>query len=428
MSLNYNKIDKWVKQKNTKKLLSLAYNTESKNHLEYLFDKLANIQSQEAAEGLIHFLLHENQSVWMAAQKALGEIGAAAIAPIDQALWDDNYIEKQQSSSPIAAHISNYFDKFDLQLRCVESLAEIIDQQCSDSLIKVLENLYPDKILTPAVVALGKIQDKRAVPPLINLFNRENKFSDRHLREAVVRALGKIGSPDAVPALIEVLQDPDENAPVQNAIAEVLGNIGDPLAVEALCEAVRKTHILYNDTEHLVDVSAAEALGKIGDSRGLDALEDVVNEPELYWLHQKARNAIAEIKRKSGIVDTVICKGCGREKPASEYICSRCGFTDTPYGDWKSEIQGFISNIILRDDGEFIWSVLGVPAAQGHNQGHFSMELNSPQQPETLLINVQYDNGSQRVFQVTSLSQNAMDWVSIGPEQDHFYLERINKS
>lgn len=56
------------------------------------------------------------------------------------------------------------------------------------------------------------------------------------------------------------------------------------------------------------------------------------------------------------------------------------------------------------------------------------MELNSPQQPETLLINVQYDNGSQRVFQVTSLSQNAMDWVSIGPEQDHFYLERINKS
>jgi HEAT repeat protein len=49
-------------------------------------------------------------------------------------------------------------------------------------------------------------------------------------------ALGKLGDPQAIPALIKALGDSDWD--VRCAAAEALGKIGDPQAVPALIQAL----------------------------------------------------------------------------------------------------------------------------------------------------------------------------------------------
>jgi len=70
-------------------------------------------------------------------------------------------------------------------------------------------------------------------------------------------ALEEIGSKDAVPALLRMLEgDPDGGA--RGAAADALGRIGSRGAVPALARA------LENDSDERVRYSAAEALGEIG--------------------------------------------------------------------------------------------------------------------------------------------------------------------
>jgi HEAT repeat protein len=76
-------------------------------------------------------------------------------------------------------------------------------------------------------------------------------------------ALGKLGDPQAVPALIQALGDSD--SAVRAAAAEALGAIGDPQAVPALIQAL-------GDSDCDVRRAAAEALGKLGDPQAVPPL------------------------------------------------------------------------------------------------------------------------------------------------------------
>ena len=57
------------------------------------------------------------------------------------------------------------------------------------------------------------------------------------MRRAAAEALGNIGDPPALPALLQALQD--EDGGVRRAAAEALGNIGDPQALPALTQALQ---------------------------------------------------------------------------------------------------------------------------------------------------------------------------------------------
>jgi HEAT repeat protein len=98
--------------------------------------------------------------------------------------------------------------------------------------------------------ALGKIGDPQAVPALMEAL----KDRDERCAPGGGGALGKIGDPQAVPALMEALKDRDEN--VRRAAAEALGKIGDRQAVPALLEALK-------DRNEDVRQAAAEALWKL---------------------------------------------------------------------------------------------------------------------------------------------------------------------
>jgi hypothetical protein len=87
--------------------------------------------------------------------------------------------------------------------------------------------------------------------------------SDGATREEAAKALGELGAPEAVPALIQALTE-DENWRVAWRAAEALGQIGDPEAVDTLIQAARR------DNNDSVCLASIWALGEIGDPKAVD--------------------------------------------------------------------------------------------------------------------------------------------------------------
>jgi len=97
------------------------------------------------------------------------------------------------------------------------------------------------------------------------------------LRSAAVDVLGNLGSPDAVPFLVQAAGDPEED--VRSRVAHALGKLGDSSALPTLVE-------MLQDQRWPVRANAAQSLGSIGEPSARPALEAMHADP-----NEHARNA-----------------------------------------------------------------------------------------------------------------------------------------
>jgi HEAT repeat protein len=118
------------------------------------------------------------------------------------------------------------------------------------------------------------------VVPLINVL----KVEDGAIRRRAIDALGKIGDPQAVEALIAALKDKD-NA-VRQGAALVLGQIRDDRAALPLIATLKDIH-------YPVRKEAAQALGELGDSRAVEPLILLLGDVD--WVCQAAVKALVKI-------------------------------------------------------------------------------------------------------------------------------------
>jgi len=166
----------------------------------------------------------------------------------------------------------------------------------------VLVFMMDDGVRQLAARALGKLGDPRAVEALVFALEDKNDF----LRKDAIEALGKLGDARAVRPLIVALRGEgagthqtsadaaaaalagigeaaaeallaafkEEAEPlVRLRVARALGRLGDRRAVEPLVAAL-------TDKEKFVRQGAAEALGKLGDGRAVEPLIAVLADPE----------------------------------------------------------------------------------------------------------------------------------------------------
>jgi HEAT repeat protein len=130
-----------------------------------------------------------------------------------------------------------------------------------------------DRAATIRALSRFKAEARPAIPALLELL----KDPDPRIRWEAARTLGKIGADAAVavPALVEAFKDPE--APVREHAAEALGDIGPPAkdGVPALIEALR-------DADMKVRRDAARSLGLIGPAAktALPALRQLDKDPE----------------------------------------------------------------------------------------------------------------------------------------------------
>ena len=149
-------------------------------------------------------------------------------------------------------------------------------------LIKALNYKKDDSVRRKAAWALGLIGDKRAVKPLVNALKDE----DRGVREAAVRALGKIGGP-AVNLLTQALKDKEWE--FRMSVIEALRRMGES-AIDPLIQG------LEDGDSDLRNYSAV-VLGLIGDEKAAEPLTKALND-ENREVQEAAKEALQKIKAK----------------------------------------------------------------------------------------------------------------------------------
>lgn len=158
-----------------------------------------------------------------------------------------------------------------------------------------------------AVQALGRLNDDRAIVPLMSILN--DKRDNYRLRLACAEALGKLGSTQAVTPLVDILNDEREKSVyLKESAAKALGMLGDIRALEPLLDVLeskrgirdkfnflkeqvveaigriggrnaRATHSLVRvlkDESPSIRLAAVEALGSLGDASVLDQIQELI--------------------------------------------------------------------------------------------------------------------------------------------------------
>jgi hypothetical protein len=131
-----------------------------------------------------------------------------------------------------------------------------------------------------AISILGKIGAEGAVDTLVEYVDED---SDPQLQKVTFRALGEIGSEDAVQPLANKLVADRENT--RSRAARALGLIGDTRAIDPLSD------VLADDDSDTVRASAAWALGRIGTERALDEVAEYADD-RAYLVQTEAEKAI----------------------------------------------------------------------------------------------------------------------------------------
>ena len=214
-------------------------------------EALGRLGDSKAIKGLIALFKDSSKLVRVSATIALTQIGDATVDPLIAGLKDEN---------------------FQVRLHSVQALGGITSD-------------YP--------TGRSWLRDSRPVPGLIACL----KDKDRAVREDAAIALGMIGDPSAVPALIEALKD----GQVKVRAIMALGMIADIRAVEPLIEILQGIGIYQKGTptpgcivseEWFIREEAAKALGHFNDTRSVPALLFALKDTRL---REKASGALVEL-------------------------------------------------------------------------------------------------------------------------------------
>lgn len=125
-------------------------------------------------------------------------------------------------------------DEINVAQAAIDGLSQLRPQVAVEALVRVLDR--DPWLRFAAVHALGEIGDPRAIPALVPL------LEDDVVRDAVVEALGKIGSLDTLPTLTTLLRETTDTVSFGvclRAIGDVLASQPDPDVLERVPEWTR---------------------------------------------------------------------------------------------------------------------------------------------------------------------------------------------
>lgn len=200
------------------------------------------------------------------------------------------HLKNTAAVTPLLYCLNNKEENYKIRLACADALGKLGDRYAVAPLIEVVtdQNERSVYVKESAACALGLLGDTRAVEPLVNILNSSKGILNRFtfLKERVIEALGKLklGNSEFVfNALKNSLLD--ESSQIRISAIEAIMNSENPKASETIKP-------LLQDEDEEVRKNALIALYNL---YGRDILDEVISLP-IYKdsLKEEAENLIAE--------------------------------------------------------------------------------------------------------------------------------------
>lgn len=208
------------------------------------------LQSQRDIQGLIDALQYADAEVRKRAAAALQALDAThAVPALKSAL-------ERESDEQTRVHLSNALHVLDHRT----DVKKMVVHQDVPGLIETLKSRHVENVIA-AAKALGKLDDRTAVEPLVMLF--QNSSAPPRARLAAAEALLDLKSAPAVVTLLGALRR--DSWQVRRNAAAVLGQIQATWAVEPLTAALHDPHPVVRRT-------ATAALRRIGTAEAVATL------------------------------------------------------------------------------------------------------------------------------------------------------------
>ena len=185
--------------------------------------------------------------------------------------------------------LNNKSENYKIRLACADALGRIGDRYAVAPLIDVVKDEEEKSVYVKesAAFALGLIGDKSAVEPLVSIMEAKQGFWDKFsfLKERIIEVLGKINIKND--RVLKVLKDS-----LMDASAMVRINAIEALMNSEYEEASSLIHSALHDTDEEVQRNALIALYNI---QGRDVLDEVISLPGYSnCLKEEAKNILEE--------------------------------------------------------------------------------------------------------------------------------------
>ena len=208
------------------------------------------VLQEKAAVALVRQLATENNSqIRKLLSEAVTRLGNYAVPALVEHLADDRWYVTRNvivilgriRNRKTAVHIRPYIDHRDYRVRreAVRALGRIGGPAALKGLQQLIENR--DRELGPlALITLGTMQNEAAVEPLLKILRIfDPLLKQLELKKGAIKALGAIGSRQAVPDLAKVLGrrriwKRTQYNKLRSCAAQALGNIASEDALPAL--------------------------------------------------------------------------------------------------------------------------------------------------------------------------------------------------
>lgn len=182
----------------------------------------------------------------------------------------------------------NELESSDLETRsrAINALSTAGEADIINFLISLLRKDSHRLVKEGVCKTLGKIGSKKAIGILVKSLDNEHES----VRYQATIALGKIGDINAVPPLLEVLKRKDDPL-VRSEAAKALGVIGDPSSLKLLLTMLRK------DEDRFIRYHAVTSLGRIGDKKATKDIQKILKESKDDRLKLRAIEALEAIEK-----------------------------------------------------------------------------------------------------------------------------------
>lgn len=277
-----------LENKHTLKEMSFVYNqflsiNKEPEVLMYILKRLNSYKPEECLDTLLDLMLLKSNF-----KESFGDTENYIEIRVNTAKVISNY-KNNKAVLPLMYCMNNKDENYKVRLACAEALGKIGDKYAVSPLIDLVsdENEKSVYVRESAAMALGMIGDMRAVDSLVNILEAKKTFLSKFtfLKERVIEALGKINSPtDRVFKALNNSLD-DESPQVRIQTIETLMNSEDERAVGLIKKAL-------SDTDEEVVENAVIALYNL---EGADILNEIINnEKYTCTAKEKAQNLLNE--------------------------------------------------------------------------------------------------------------------------------------